>query len=96
VAARVEQTVDQASLDPLAPAPKWSKQKNPKTTAKKSVSGDHANKQQHHAKAVSAPEANEQATARDQEPATGDVQEAPRTRALPNPISQLRGLFGAQ
>jgi hypothetical protein len=72
VAARVEHPVDQASLDQPAPAPTAPKQKNLKTTAKKPVR-DGANKQQHHAKAVAAPEAKDQAIGNNQEPATGDV-----------------------
>jgi hypothetical protein len=96
VAARVEQPVDQASSDQPAPAPKAPKQKNPKTTAKKPVSRDSANKEQHHAKAVAAPETKVQAVASNEEPATGDVQEAPSAGAFPNPISKLRELFGRQ
>jgi hypothetical protein len=96
VAARVEQPVDQASSDQPAPAPKAPKQKNPKTTAKKPVSRDSANKEQHHAKAVAAPETKDQAVASNEEPATGDVQEAPSAGAFPNPISKLRELFGGQ
>jgi hypothetical protein len=96
VAARVEQPVDQASSDQPAPAPKAPKQKNPKTTAKKPVSRDSANKEQHHAKAVAAPETKVQAVASNEEPATGDVQEAPSAGAFPNPISKLRELFGGQ
>jgi len=96
VAARVEQPVDQASSDQPAPAPKAPKQKNPKTTAKKPVSRDSANKEQHHAKAVAAPETKDQAVASNEEPATGDVQEAPSAGAFPNPISKLRELFGGR
>jgi hypothetical protein len=96
VAARVEQPVDQASSDQPAPAPKAPKQKNPKTTAKKPVSRDSANKEQHHAKAVAAPETKVQAVASNEEPATGDVQEATSAGAFPNPISKLRELFGGQ
>jgi len=96
VAARVEQPVDQASSDQPAPAPKAPKQKNPKTTAKKPVSRDSANKEQHHAKAVAAPETKGQAVASNEEPATGDVQEAPSAGAFPNPISKLRELFGGR
>jgi hypothetical protein len=96
VAARVEQPVDQASLDQPAPAPKAPKQKNPKTTAKKPVSRDGANKEHHHAPAVAAPETKDQAIASNQEPATGEVQEAPSAGAFPNPMSKLRQLFGAQ
>jgi hypothetical protein len=96
VAARVEQPVDQASSDQPAPAPKAPKQKDPKTTAKKPVSRDSANKEQHHAKAVAAPETKVQAVASNEEPATGDVQEAPSAGAFPNPISKLRELFGRQ
>ena len=96
VAARVEQPVDQASSVQPAPAPKAPKQKNPKTTAKKPVSRDSANKEQHHAKAVAAPETKVQAVASNEEPATGDVQEAPSAGAFPNPISKLRELFGRQ
>jgi hypothetical protein len=95
VAARVEQPVDQASSDQPAPAPKAPKQKDPKTTAKKPVSRDSANKEQHHAKAVAAPETKDQAVASNQEPATGEVQ-AQSAGALPNPISKLRELFGRQ
>src|SRR3954454_24624088 len=94
VAARVP--VDQASSDQPAPAPKAPKQKNPKTTAKKPVSRDSANKEQHHAKAVAAPETKVQAVASNEEPTTGDVQEAPSAGAFPNPISKLRELFGGQ
>ena len=94
MAARVEQAVDQGSLDQPAPAPKAPKQKNPKTTAKKPVSRDGANKEHHHAKAVAAPETKDQAIASNQEPATGEVQEAPSAGAFPNPISKLRELFG--
>ena len=96
VAARVEQPVDQASSDQPAPAAKAPKQKNPKTTAKKPVSRDSANKEQHHAKAVAAPETKDQAVASNEEPATGDVQEAPSAGAFPNPISKLRELFGGR
>src|SRR4051794_23449370 len=96
VAALVEQPVDQASLDQPAPAPTAPKQKNPKTSAKKPVLRDSANKQQHHAKAVAAPEVKDQALASNQEPATGDVQEAPSAGAFSNPISKLRELFGRQ
>src|SRR6476660_7884306 len=96
VAARVEQPVDQASLDQPAPAPKAPKQKNPKTIAKKPVSRDRANKDQHHATAVAAPEAKDQAIANNQEPATADVQVAPSAATFPNPISKLRELFSAQ
>ena len=96
VAARVEQPVDQASSDQPAPAPKAPKQKNPKTTAKKPVSRDSANKEQHHAKAVAAPETKDQVVASNEEPATGDVQEAPSAGAFPNPISKLRELFGGR
>jgi hypothetical protein len=96
VAARVEQPVDQASLDQPAPAPKAPKQKNPKTTAKKPVSRDRANKDQHHATAVAAPEAKDQAIANNREPATGDVQEAASAATFPDPISKLRELFSAQ
>jgi hypothetical protein len=95
VAARVEQPVDQASSDQPAPAPKAPKQKNLKTTAKKPVSRDSANKEQHHAKAVAAPETKVQAVASNEEPATGDVQEATSAGAFPNPIS-MRELFGGQ
>jgi hypothetical protein len=94
VAARVEQPVDQASFDQPAPAPKAPKQKNPKTTVKKPVSRDRANKEQRHAKAVAAPETKDQAIATNQEPATAAVQEPPSARAFPNPISKLRELFG--
>ena len=96
VAARVEQAVDQGSLDQPAPAPKAPKQKNPKTTAKKPVSRDGANKEHHHATAVAAPETKDQAIASNQEPATGEVQEAPSAGAFSNPMSKLRELFGAQ
>jgi hypothetical protein len=96
VAARVEQSVDQASFDQPAPAPKAPKQKNPKTTVKKPVSRDRANKEQRHAKAVAAPETKDQAIATNQEPATAAVQEPPSARAFPNPISKLRELFGGQ
>jgi len=96
VAARVEQPVDQASSDQPAPAPKAPKQKNRKTTAKKPVSRDTANKEQHHAKAVAAPETKDQAVASNEEPDTGDVQEAPSAGAFPNPISKLRELFGGR
>jgi hypothetical protein len=93
---RVEQPVDQASLNQPAPAPKSSKQNDPKTTVKKPVLRDGAKKEQRHAKAVAAPETKDQAIATNQEPATADVQEPPRARALPNPISKLRELFGGQ
>jgi hypothetical protein len=96
VAARVEQPVDQASLDQPAPAPKAPKQKNPKTTAKKPVSRDGANKEQRHATAVAAPETKDQAIASNQEPATALAQETPSAGAFPNPMSKLRELFGAQ
>ena len=96
VAARVEQAFDQASSDQSVPAPKSAKHKNPKTTAKKPVSRDSANKEQHHAKPVAAPEMKDQAIASDQEPATGDMQEASSDGAFPDPISQLRELFGGQ
>src|SRR3954452_18669915 len=96
VAARVEQPINPASLDQPAPAPKSTKQKNAKTTAKKPVSRDSANKEQQHAKAVAAPETKVQAVASNEEPATGDVQEAPSAGAFPNPISKLRELFGGQ
>ena len=96
MAARVEQPVDQASLDQPAPAPKTPKQKNPKTIAKKPVSRDRANKDQHHATAVAAPEAKDQAIANNQEPATADVQVAPSAATFPNPLSTLRELFSAQ
>ena len=49
-----------------------------------------------HAKPVAAPEMKDQAIASDQEPATGDMQEASSDGALPDPISQLRELFGGQ
>jgi hypothetical protein len=96
VAARVEQAFDQASSDQSVPAPKSAKHKNPKTTAKKPVSRDSANKEQHHVKPVAAPEMKDQAIASDQEPATGDMQEASSDGAFPDPISQLRELFGGQ
>ena len=83
VAARVEQPVDQASFDQPAPAPKAPKQKNPKTTVKKPVLRDRANKEQRHAKAVAAPETKDQAIATNQEPATAAVQEPPS--APPSP-----------
>jgi hypothetical protein len=95
IAARVEQPADPASLDQPAPAPKWTKQKNAKTTAKKPVSRDRANKEQHHASVIAAPETKDQAIASNQEPATSDVEEAPRAVTFPNPISKIRELFGA-
>src|SRR4051812_19916642 len=94
VAARAEKPIDQASSDQPAPAPKSTKQKNAKTTAKKPLLRDSATKEQQHAKAMAAPERKEQAIASNQEPATSDVQEAPSAGALPNPISKLRELFG--
>jgi hypothetical protein len=94
VAARVEQPINPASLDQPAPAPKSTKQKNAKTTAKKPVSRDSANKEQQHAKAIATPETRDQVIASNQEPATSDAQEAPSAGALPNPISKLRELFG--
>ena len=94
VAARVEQPVGQASSDQPATAPKSTKQKSAKTAAKKPVSRDGVNKEQHHAKALVAPETKDQAVASNQEPATSDVQEAPIASAMPNPISKLRELFG--
>jgi hypothetical protein len=98
VAARAEQPIDQAASDQPAPAPKSTKQKSAKTTAKKPVLRDSANKEQHHAKSVAAPETKDQAIARNEEPttATRDMQEAPSDGAFPNPISKLRELFGRQ
>jgi hypothetical protein len=94
VAARAEQPIDQVASDQPAPAPKSTKQKSAKTAAKKPVSRDSANKEQHHAKAVAAPETRDQVIASNQEPATTDLQEAPSAGAFPNPISKLRELFG--
>jgi len=96
VAARAEQPIDQAASDQPAPAPKSTKQKSAKTAAKKPVSRDSANKEQHHAKAVVAPETKDEATASNQEPTTSDMQEAPNAAAFPNPISKLRELFARQ
>ena len=96
MAAWVEQPVDQPSSDQPAPAPKAPKQKNPKTIAKKPVSRDRANKDQHHATAIAAPEAKDQTIANNQEPATGDLQEATSAATFPNPISKVRELFSAQ
>jgi hypothetical protein len=98
VAARAEQPIDQAASDQPAPAPKSTKQKSAKTTAKKPVLRDSANKEQHHAKSVAAPETKDQAIASNEEPATatGDMQEATSDGAFPNPISKLRELFGRQ
>src|SRR6476469_4662139 len=94
VAARAEQPIDQVASDQPAPAPKSTKQTSAKTAAKKPVSRDSANKEQHHAKAVAAPETRDQVIASNQEPATTDLQEAPSAGAFPNPISKLRELFG--
>ena len=96
VAARAEQPIDQAASDQPAPAPKSTKQKSAKTAAKKPVSRDGAIKEQHHAKAVVAPETKDEATASNQEPTTSDMQEAPNAAAFPNPISKLRELFARQ
>jgi hypothetical protein len=93
VAARAEQPLDQAASDQPAPAPKSTKQKSAKTTAKKPVLRDSA---KHHAKAVAAPETKDQAIASNQEPATGDMQDAPNDSAFPNAISKLGELFGRQ
>jgi hypothetical protein len=93
VAARAEQPLDQAASDQPAPAPKSTKQKSAKTTAKKPVLRDSA---KHHAKAVVAPETKDQAIASNQEPATGDMQDAPNDSAFPNAISKLGELFGSQ
>jgi hypothetical protein len=98
VAARAEQPIDQAASDQPAPAPKSIKQKSAKTTAKKPVLRDSANKEQHHAKSIAAPETKDQAIASNEEPATatGDMQEATSDGAFSNPISKLRELFGRQ
>jgi len=96
VAARAEQPIDQAASDQPAPAPKSTKQKSAKTAAKKPVSRDGVIKEQHHAKAVVAPETKDEATASNQEPTTSDMQEAPNAAAFPNPISKLRELFARQ
>ena len=96
MAARVEQPIDQVASDQPAPAPKSTKQKSAKTTAKKPVSRDGVTKEQHHAKAVVAPETKEEATASNQEPTTSDMQEAANAGAFPNPISKLRELFARQ
>jgi hypothetical protein len=93
MSARAEQPIDQAASDQPAPA-KLTKQKSAKTTAKKPVSRDSANKEQHHAKALATPETRDQVIASNQEPATTDLQEAPSAGAFPNPISKLRELFG--
>ena len=93
VAARAEQPIDQAASDQPAPA---TKQKSAKTAAKKPVSRDGVIKEQHHAKAVVAPETKDEATASNQEPTTSDMQEAPNAGAFPNPISKLRELFARQ
>ena len=94
VAARAEQPIDQAASDQPAPAPKSTKQKSAKTTAKKPASRDSANKEQHHAKALATPETRDQVIASNQEPATTDLQEAASAGAFPNPLSKLRELFG--
>jgi len=96
VAARAEQPIDQVASDQPAPAPKSTKQKSAKTAAKKPVSRDGVIKEQHHAKAVVAPETKDEATASNQEPPTRDMQEAPNAGAFPNPISKLRELFARQ
>jgi len=96
VAARAEQPIDQVASDQPAPAPKSTKQKSAKTAAKKPVSRDGVIKEQHHAKAVVAPETKDEATASNQEPTTSDMQEAPNAAAFPNPISKLRELFARQ
>jgi hypothetical protein len=96
VAARAEQPIDQTASDQPAPAPKSTKQKSAKTTAKKPVSRDGVTKEQHHAKAVVAPETKDEVVANNQEPTTSDMQEAPNAGAFPNPISKLRELFARQ